>query len=105
MMLSAADFDELFPPMSKRNAFCAHGPSPSPGATCIARWEDDGGRPSHRPEPRPAGEGIPVRRTPFSGYRTADPGTAGIALAILPAIAAYGAASAVLATLSGLSRS
>ena len=105
MMLSAVDFDELFPPMTERDASCARGRSPSPSATCIARWEDDGGRVLHHPEPRPAEERIPVRRAPFSGYRMADPSAVSIAIAIMPAIASYGAASAVLATLSELTRS
>ncbi|HMQ91688.1 MAG TPA: hypothetical protein PKA33_06775 [Amaricoccus sp.] len=44
-MISAADFDELFPSMSRPRRHHAPGTEPrSPGEACIARWEDDGGR-------------------------------------------------------------
>jgi len=44
-MLSAADFPEIFPWMAERSAGHVRVSSIKPPATsCIARWEDDGGR-------------------------------------------------------------
>ena len=97
MMLCAADFDELFPPTSKPDASCVHGSPPPPSAPRIAWWKDDS-------RLWPAGDGMPVHRAAFSGYELADPRAVGLAFALMPVAAAYGAASAMLATVSGMSR-
>lgn len=94
MMICDADFDELFSPMDEtvRRAVPAAGLL-SPTTACIARWEDDGGRTLARQD-----RGTPATvRTGRSISRSPDPTTAGLALTMMPAAAAYDAAWSVLA--------
>ncbi len=93
MMICDADFDELFPPMAqpKRQNVRARRPV-TPGKPCIARWEDDGGRTSHI---------LPRRKTVIAhsghhGYRLPDPRRASVAIAMMPAMAVYGAMATML---------
>ncbi len=103
MMLCDADFDEIFapeirprPPVPAPAAMARLPQRPEPGS--LARWEDDGGRVS----PAPRSHAAPRLVYPANhGYRTAGPALAGMALAMVPAVAAYGAASAVLARYAG----
>lgn len=45
MMICNADFEELFPALFRPAPVSASAmPQPAPNASCIARWEDDGGR-------------------------------------------------------------
>ncbi len=44
MMICDADFEELFPTIFRRGPHAANNLGPS--ADCVARWEDDGGRPA-----------------------------------------------------------
>ncbi len=93
MMLCKADFEELFPETFKLNQ-CHVAPivAGDPGPACLARWEDDGGRPSGQPRRRDA----PVVRPARHGYAVSDPMMTGLALATMPAAAAYGAAWTML---------
>lgn len=90
MMISKADFAELFPPVTPRT--CRDTPA-GPSDACVARWEDDGGAISparlHH-EKRPP-------RSAHYGFRGWCPKRAGIAAAMMPAMATYGATSAMLA--------
>ena len=101
MMICDADFDELFSPMDETMRRAAPFPGVlSPGTACIARWEDDGGRTPAGQEPgKPA-----TVRTGRSISRKPDPTTAGLALAMMPAAAAYGAAWSALVTYDRMTR-
>lgn len=99
MMICKADFEELFPTMTKakrRGAFPYSAGSPSKKA-CIDRWEDDGGRTLRIPQQRRRTGAVAQLAKPDDGT-TPDLAEAGMALAMIPAVAVYGAASAVLAT-------
>lgn len=92
MMISKADFEELFPHLFKPEpAAVPRQMATPPRANCIARWEDDGGlnEPSARPR-RAAG-----RR---SQYVSDMPrlARAGAMAATMPAAAAYAAAWSML---------
>jgi hypothetical protein len=105
MMICKADFDELFPCARQQAPSAGETQAPeqkltqkpaSPSAACLARWEDDGG----------ADDGVPGRirpkaRRPVSRAAVrSDPMEAGFMLASMPAVAAYGAAMTMLASLA-----
>ncbi len=92
MMICDADFDELFPNLTspERRDVPAHE-ARAPNETCIARWEDDGGKAS----PFPPRHVTTRTRQGHQDYGLRDPAWAGIAIAMMPAMAAYGATSAM----------
>jgi hypothetical protein len=56
-MISRTDFEDLFP-----EVFPPRGPS----ADCVARWEDDGGRPAERPVASGRTDIVPVHPASLS---------------------------------------
>lgn len=102
MMICKADFDELFPSLAATRPRAEDSTPPRPSAGCITRWEDDGGRtpPAAQPRRSPARVAYPAGY----GFRAADPARAGLALAMMPAVAAYGVASAMFAAYTALNR-
>jgi hypothetical protein len=87
-MISAADFDELFPSMSQPRRHHAPGTElKSPSEACIARWGDDGGQ---RLRSFPAHQ---IVQTVHDDYGMPDMVRHGVAFAILPIMAACSASS------------
>ena len=94
MMICDADFDELFPNLKspERQDVPAHRAG-APSEASIARREDDRGK-----APRFASRHDSARaRREDQGYGLPDPAWAGIAIAMMPTMAAYGATSAMIA--------
>nr|WP_306265021.1 hypothetical protein [Pararhizobium sp. IMCC3301] len=92
-MISKADFEELFPAIFAPEQL-AEMPiaTPGPGATCLARWEDDGGKTPLLPPRR----GAQVARLGLYGHRLPDPAQTSMILAMIPVITAVGAAYAMM---------
>ena len=89
MRICKADFEELFPETfrAKENLRIR-----KPEIACINRWEDDGGRTALLPQ-------RPVASVPKPDYHVEqwpDPRRTGVAMALMPAIAALGAAQAMM---------
>ncbi len=98
MMICKADFEELFPETFRSHQRPLAGRTVgNPSPACLARWEDDGGRPS-RQLPRC---GVLVDRRANDGYPVPDPMRTSLALATMPAAAVYGA---IWTTLSNFGR-
>lgn len=102
MMLCKADFDEIFSSGQERTdaARPESGPA-SPGAACLARWEDDGGSVL----PNPSRGRARVARRDHRPLPVTHPMGTGMALATMPAAAAYGAAWTMLSTYHQMTRS
>ncbi len=96
MMLCKADFDEIFDPGQERTdaARPASGPA-HPDKACLARWEDDGGRVLPARIAQRDQRSLPV----------SDQMRIGMALATMPAAAAYGAAWTMRSTYHQMTRS
>ena len=89
MMICNADFEDLFPHLFKPEpAFAARQKTTSPSASCIARWEDDGGQ--SKPATRPS-QVVSERRSQF-GSDMRNFARADNLAATMPAAAAYAAA-------------
>ena len=102
MMLCKADFDEIFSSGQKRTdaAKPASGPA-HPDNECLARWEDDGGRVLPNPSRRRARA---ARRDEWP-LQVSHPVRTGMALATMPAAAAYGAAWTMFSAYHQMTRS
>ena len=101
MMICNADFDELFPATARAGDRATPAPgSRSPDQTCLARWEDDGGRTRPVRPPRSRRSALPAG----FGRARPDPVRAGMAFAMLPVLIASGVTSAMLAAQGGQTR-
>lgn len=86
-MISAADFDDLFPHMSRRRCHSAPRHAlKSAERTSIPRWEDNGGRTRYL-----QAQGVP--RSMHHDGGTPDPVRDGIAFAMIPVKAACAASA------------
>lgn len=95
MMICKADFEELFPKTFKPDQRPVAGKAAGdPGPSCIARWEDDGGR--TRDQRRRDASDV---RTAGDGHAIPNPMTTSFSLATMPAAAAYGATWTMLLSL------
>ncbi|GKY89872.1 hypothetical protein STA1M1_37410 [Sinisalibacter aestuarii] len=94
MMLSNADFEEIFPDLFRpeRRALVSQSVRAASPA-CIARWEDDGGRLCDRTQSHDVSD-----RRREVGYAVHDPVETRHALETLPVAAALGAAWMMLAS-------
>ncbi len=102
MMLCNADFDEIFASAQQRADHMRPAASfPSPGAACLARWEDDGGRTL----PHLSRGKAHAARRDRGQISASHPMRVGMALATMPAAAAYGAAWTMLSTYDRMTRS
>ncbi len=88
MMICKSDFEDLFPEIFQ------------PDETCIARWEDDGGRTKRVPQVGPTSGSVQTSLGD-SGHQ---PARAGEVFTTMPAAAAYGAAWVMLTTYDHLTR-
>ena len=93
MMLSKADFEEIFPELfSPYKSVLAEIPVTTNNPACIARWEDDGGKPSHNMRR----SDVSVSRTASDPYAFLDPVSTGFAFAMVPVVAAFDATQTML---------
>ena len=83
-MLSDADFPDIFPWMAGRKEEDAGDRSPT--ASCIARWEDDGGRIGRAGEGRPRADALLAAQPWVVGF--AAPALAIATMAIVTAFIA-----------------
>ena len=89
MMICKADFEDLFPHLFKPEpTLPARKKAKTPSASCIARWEDDGGRSKPATRSSLVASG---RRSQF-GSDMRDFARAANSVATMPAAAVYAAA-------------
>ena len=94
MMICDADFDELFPRTARPfRRYTAHSEPASPDRASLARWQDDGGKTPAAPPQSKTARALHTHH----GFRLPNPARAGIVVAMMPGMAAFGATSAMLA--------
>ena len=100
MMLCKADFEEIFPELFEPNQRpLSETPVETSSPACIARWEDDGGRPNEM-----RCRDATAFHAAGDGGAVPDPMSTRFALAMMPVAAAYGAAWVMLASLDRMAK-